>query len=96
MSKLTPLKSNSEYTQSEVSANQPTPQRLFIKLDAFDENKLTPIYRISNLNPGKCAVIIFDSATKKYTAIKNASVNPSEKVLTRLKSLFGAENVVLK
>jgi DNA polymerase-3 subunit alpha len=96
LSRLTPLKSNSEYTQNEVNANQPTPQRLFIKLDAFDENKLTPIYRISNLNPGKCAVIIFDSATKKYTAIKNAGVNPSEKVLTRLKSLFGAENVVLK
>ena len=96
LSRLTPLKSNSELSESRTPNPVEMPERLFIKLASFDENKLTPIYRISNLNPGRCAVIVFDSSTRKYTAIKNATVEPSEKVIGRLKSLFGEENVVLK
>ena len=95
LSRLTPLLSNAEASAREEKTNEP-PQRLFIKMTGVDEKRLTPVYRIANLNPGKCQVIVFDSATKKYAAVKNALINPEEAVLERLCSVYGAENVVLK
>ena len=38
----------------------------------------------------------YNESTKKYCALKDALIDPSEKVLTRLCSLFGNENVILK
>ncbi|MBQ9070296.1 MAG: DNA polymerase III subunit alpha [Clostridia bacterium] len=102
LSRLTPLMSNSRYEAETAkaakneSAAQPQ-KRLYIKLDSFDESRILPIYRIANLNPGKTPVVIFDAASKKYIAIKNVTVNADhDSVISRLKSIFGESNVVLK
>ena len=48
------------------------------------------------LNRGKTKVVLFDESTKKYCAIKDVMIDPSERVLGRLANLFGNENVILK
>ena len=79
-----------------ASAVAEAPSKIYIKLERFDESKLAPVYRMSNLNPGRCAVIIFDASVKKYLSVKNVYISADEKVITRLKSLYGELNVVVK
>ena len=99
LSSVIPLIGNAAYSasvQHNEAGNATKEQRLFVKLESFSEDKLTPIYRLVGLNPGKAQVVIYDSATKKYIAVKNLMVNPTERVIFRLRSLFGEANVVLK
>ena len=70
--------------------------RVFVKVDSISNPKIASITKLSLLNPGPAQVVIFDSTTKKYAAIKDVKINPNEYVLTRLNSIFGDGNVVLK
>ena len=98
LSSVSSLESNTTFAQNEkkreMAAKQP--ERVFIKLQRFDEGKLTPIYRMSSLNPGKCAVVIYDASTSKYVAMKGITISSEQKVIDRLKALFGNDNVVVK
>jgi len=99
LSSIAPLIGNASYgaqDQAKKQAPLQNAQRLFVKLDSFSEQRLTPIYRLSGLNPGKTPVVIYDASAKKYISVKNLTVDPSEKVIFRLRSLFGEANVVLK
>jgi DNA polymerase-3 subunit alpha len=101
LSSVSPLLSNTAYSEKakDLSQNEVAPKkatRVFIRLAKFDSEKLTPIYRIATLHSGKCEVIIFDQSTNKYVSMKNVRVSDDENVIERLKSLFGAENVVMK
>ncbi len=93
LSRLTNLKTNSEYVEEVSTKAEST---LYIKLEAFDTARLNPIYRLAALYPGVCRVVIYDAKQKKYIAIKNVSINPCDEVVSRLKSYFGDSSVVLR
>ena len=70
--------------------------RVFIKVADLNDKRINNIKRISSLNRGNAKIILFDESTKKYCAMKDVFVDPSDRVLTRLSSLFGADSVILK
>ena len=51
---------------------------------------------MSLLNPGKAKVVVFDSETKKYSVMKGVALSTEERVISRLVSVFGEGNIVLK
>ncbi len=71
-------------------------QRVFIKIPDLNDKRINNIKRISALNRGNAKIILYDESNKKYCAIKDASIDPSDRVLERLSSLFGADSVILK
>ena len=83
---------------SDYNAERPenVEQRLFIKVQSLSDQRINNIKRISALNRGNAKIVLYDESTKKYCAMKDVSVDPSDRVLTRLSSLFGAESVILK
>ena len=99
LSSLTPLLSNSRFRdmkEAEERKSKNTCSRIYIKLDSLDEEKLIPLYRIANLNPGNIPIAIYDASKNKYVSLKNVTMNADEKVLMRLKSIFGDTNVVFR
>ena len=76
--------------------NEESALRIFIKLDKIEESKLTPLYRLSNLNPGKSQVVLFDAGEKKYVAVKHVTISADNNVIERLKGAYGEQNVVVK
>jgi DNA polymerase-3 subunit alpha len=85
-----------EDTEYNSNAKSSQDLRLFIKVTDLNDKRINNLKRISSLNRGNAKVILYDESTKKYCALKDALIDPSEKVLTRLCSLFGNENVILK
>ena len=71
-------------------------QRVFIKIPDLNDKRINNIKRISALNRGNAKIILYDESNKKYCAIKDASIDPSDRVLERLSLLFGADSVILK
>ncbi|MBQ3016941.1 MAG: DNA polymerase III subunit alpha [Clostridia bacterium] len=101
-SKILPLISNSSFKKqaianvSNLDKHEKKQERIYVKVDKFDESLLTPIYRIANLNPGIVPIAVFDASERKYIAIKNITLSSDEKVLSRLRSIYGESNVVVK
>ena len=97
LSAVTPLSSNSgkgaldEYCE-QVSA----PKKIYLKLPRLDERALSPVYRMAALYSGKDEVIVYDASVGKYSSMKNVRINCSERVISKLKELFGENNVVVK
>lgn len=85
-------KQRSEATGRKTDAHP----KLYIKLPNLSEPTLRPIYRLANFNRGDAVVVLFDESTRRYSAVKGISLDPSEKVLGKLREQFGNENVVLK
>ena len=105
LSNLRPLLSNSSFKKEQegnvqsVKAPELTDEskiRIFIKTDSFSEEKITPIYRLANLNPGRASIVIFDAMARKYIAVKHVTMSASDEAIERLKRIFGSENVVVK
>ena len=101
LSKVTPLISNISYKKEEIKTSKPektdeSAAKVYIKLDRLEEGKLTPIYRLSNLNPGRAQIVLFDASERKYVALKNYTISIREEVIERLKSVYGNENIVVK
>ena len=94
LSKLVSLESNDNFKKEQKSVD-PSKKTVYVKLQRFDEQRLKPIYRLSDLYPGSDDVVVFDSSSRKYIAIRNSHVN-SEEALERLKGSYGEENVVVK
>ena len=78
------------------SAHKLTSDRLFIKVTGMNDPRMEIIYRVAQFNRGNVPVIIYDESVKKYSAMRNMAVEPSEKVIRRLREAFGADNVILK
>ncbi len=95
LSAIEPLKSNTDFAYAK-NTETVAAARIFIKMHDVSNTAVQKITRMALLNPGKCDVIIFDAATKKYSALKDVRVNPSDAVISRLKAIFGEENVVIK
>ena len=99
LSRLLPLKTNSEFAAAASDKKEevmPVSARLFVKVTSIEEKTLAPIYRLANLNSGKVPIVLFDAATKKYTAMKNITIDSSDRVISRLKAIYGDNNVILK
>ena len=91
LSSLEPLKSNSEFSREEQNGH-----RIFIKVASITDNLINKISRIALLNPGRCEVVVFDASTKRYSALRGVEISSQENVISRLCSIFGNENVVVK
>lgn len=95
LSKIEPLKSNTEFSYK--AADKPkTEPRIYVKVADMSDRRITALSRIAMLNSGDVDVVIYDSATKKYSLLSGAKISREEKTLRRLYELFGEENVVLK
>jgi DNA polymerase-3 subunit alpha len=103
LSKLERLMTNTEFDILK-SSRQPKGEeqslrenaRVFIKVQDLSDRIISPIYRLSSLNPGACSVILYDSQSGKYTKMKNVTISDSDDVISRLESRFGKGNVVVK
>ena len=91
------LKSNSDVLrEEELAAKKPERKKsLYVKVDGLSDKRLEQLMRASIINPGDTAVVVFDKRTKKYSAMKDTSINPTESVILKLKKLFGEDGVVL-
>jgi len=100
LSSLTPLYSNSDFkNRSQASAKEEQPkkeQMMYIKVPSMSDTRLNSLTRLALINPGGVKIAVFDASQRKYHALKDVSISLSESVISRLKSTFGAENVVIK
>ncbi len=97
-SKAEPLIANSDIAHHEIrSENEDKNKKsLYIRVPSLKDERIPLIYRLSALNRGDTQIIMFDDSTRKLLAMKNISLNPSEKVLDKLYDIFGQSNVVIK
>ena len=97
LSNVLNLKSNSDVLrEEELAAKKPERKKsLYVKVDGLSDKRLEQLMRASIINPGDTAVVVFDKRTKKYSAMKDTSINPTESVILKLKKLFGEDGVVL-
>ena len=86
------LISDAEYVKKEVK----TEPKLYIKVTSLSDERINAIKRISALNRGNANVVLYDNSRGKYCVLKDALIEPSDKVLSRLSALFGADSVILK
>ena len=70
-------------------------KKLYIKVSSLADSRIDKIVRIAALNPGKTKIVLFDESTGKYSQMKNALIECDDRVMTRLKSIFSDNNVVL-
>ncbi len=102
LSKLIPLIGNENYSYMDSENNNQsnalsnTAKRIYVKLASFDEKKISPIYRIANLNPGNTEIAIYDAAAKRYISVKNVTLSADKAVIERLKSIYGENNIAIK
>ena len=87
--------SNSEFDAASSAKIQKKP-RLYVRVSALDDSRLEKLYRTAALNPGECEIVVFDTKSGKYSALKGASLNPTESVIERLRAVFSSENVIFK
>ncbi len=88
---IEPLMTNSDYKGRKTEE-----LRIFIKVPSIRDERVNRIYRIAALNRGEAKIVIFDDSTKKYSVMKDVSINPSDKVLAKFSEIFSESNVVLK
>ena len=90
------LVSNEDYTQVEKQKKEEVEQRLYIKVNDLTDERVKKINIQATLNSGSTQVVLFDSSTRKYSAMRGVKLNICESVMQRLYSIFGQENVILK
>lgn len=93
LSTIEPLKNDEEF---ETNTSGTAERRIYIKVKSLSDPRINNITRIAALNRGETKVILFDESRKKYVAMKDIALDSSEKVVSRLSSVFSPENVVLK
>ncbi len=98
LSELTPLESNSEFKNKNhaKSSTDKREQAIYVKVPSVSDSRIPSLTRLGLLNPGSSKIIIYDAGEKKYHALKDVTVSPSEKLILRLKSIFGDDCVVIK
>ena len=67
-----------------------------MKVTSISDTRISSLTRIGLINPGVAKIVVYDSGEKKYHSLKDVSVNPTEKVIYRLKTIFGDDAVVVK
>ena len=69
---------------------------LYIRVKDQKDERIPLIYRISALNRGQTQIVLFDDSTRKSLAMKNILIDPSDKVIAKLRDIFGQNDVVLR
>lgn len=69
---------------------------VYIRVANQKDERISLIYRISALNRGDAQIVLFDDSTRKSFAMKNILVDPSDKVISKLRDIFGQNDVVLR
>lgn len=95
LSNIESLESNADFKESNSKSSESL-SRIFIKVPSMSDRRLQKLSRIALLNPGNHQIVIFDSDSKKYSAFTGGTIDISNGVKTRLASIFGEENVVVK
>ena len=93
LSTATALIPDSEYSSKKANTEEP---KIYIKVPNLLDSRINNLKRIAALNRGNAKIVLYDNSRGKYCALKDALVSPSDKVMERLSSIFGAENVILK
>ena len=93
LSTASSLVADADYT---AKVDLPQEQKLYIKIPSLNDQRINNLRRISALNRGNAKIILYDEGNKKYCAMKDSLIDPSERVRARLSSIFGSENVILK
>ena len=99
LSDIKRLIANDEYVSSKDKSEVKKENEsltLYIKVDKLDDKRIPTITRMAMLNPGKCRIVMFEASTRRYSLLKDSFINPTDKVLDRLRSSFGEDSVVLK
>jgi len=94
LSGVTRLISNRELPRAKT--NSEADVKIYIKVSSVSDHRLARLSRLSMLNPGKASIVVFDASTKKYSMFKGGTISSGEAVISRLRSIFGEENVVKK
>ncbi|MBQ8414818.1 MAG: DNA polymerase III subunit alpha [Clostridia bacterium] len=84
---------DSEYSASKARKNDPV---IYIKVLNLSDQRINNIKRIAALNRGNAKIVLYDESRGVYCAMKELLIDPSEKVVAKLVSLFGEKNVILK
>ena len=90
---LKSLKTNSEYKEIQKTPTQKQQKRIYIKVPNMSDPRINTVIRTATLNPGRVPIVFYDASTGKYQAMKNLTVNDSDKVIERLQTVFGRENI---
>ena len=93
LSDATALIPDSEYVEKTLEPSEP---KIYVKIPNLSDARINNLKRMAALNRGNAKIVLYDESRRKYCALKDVLVDPSEKVMARLGSLFGAENVILK
>lgn len=90
--KLTP---NSHFIEEKTSEIEKK-NVLYIRVKDQKDERIPLIYRISALNRGQTQIVLFDDSTRKSLAMKNILIDPSDKVMGKLRDIFGQNDVILR
>ena len=89
------LISNSDF--ADTKPQEPEKKNtLYIRVKDQKDERIPLIYRMAALNRGQTQIVLFDDSTRKSLAMKNIFIEPSEKVINKLKDVFGQNDVVLR
>ena len=83
-------------TESDDIKNENKGVTVYIKVSSLTDPRIANIQRIAALNRGEAKIVLFDESTKKYSAMRSLSLDLSEKVISRLYSIFSEQNVIIK
>ena len=95
LSRVEPLLPNTNAEEIEKEPDVAS-KYIYIRVPDQKDERIPLIYRISGLNRGHTQIVLFDDSTRKSLAMKNICVDSSEKVVNKLKEIFGDGNVVVK
>ncbi len=91
---------NSDYSAESKAvrenADSRQPRRIYIRVPSLSDARIQRIYRIAAFNKGDTQVVLFDEATKKYSVMKGVAISDGDSALSKLSSVFSAENVIIK
>ncbi len=98
LSTVEPLSSDNREGDAAVANTEDKERqvRVFVRVKKASDPRIEIIYRLAQFNRGDAAVVIYDESNGKYSAIRNISVAPNDKVVTKLVDTFGEGNVIVK
>lgn len=99
LSTLIPLQSDKSYVESsaKTTASKPTAvAKLYLKLPSLSSPVCDEVLRLCRLAPGETPLVLFDGERRQYVTAKDVSVTAVDALLDALRTLLGADAVVLR
>lgn len=95
LSSVEKLIPNTSYVEEKSDSNG-RKNILYIRVKDQKDERIPLIYRMSALNRGQTQIVLFDDSTRKSLAMKNIMIDPSDKVIAKLRDIFGQNDVILR